>query len=118
MKDNMKAKWIKWQGKQPGFILPYNNLEDKHEKVYVTERKKPFKFRDRMGFSISESILIKKLQRIGVKSIRVVWKKEDDTTSVYITTLEKWLNEGEQNIYGYNDKQLFLPFEKFDKVGA
>ena len=118
MKDNMKAKWIEWEGKKVGFVLPYNNIEDRHEKVYVTKRKKPFKFRDRMGFSISVGVLIKRLQPVRVKSIRVIWEKEDASTSVYVTTFEKWLNEGEQNIYGYNDKQLFLPFEKFDKVGA
>lgn len=114
----MKEKWIEWEGKQPGFVLPHNNITDREEKVYVTERKKPFKFRQRLGFSISTGIFFKRLKPIGVKSIRVVWKKENGTTSVYITTLEKWLKEGEENFYGLSDKQLFLPFEKFDKVGA
>lgn len=118
MKDNMKEKWVKWEGKQVGFIVSYNNIEDKDEKVYVTERKKPFKFRDRLGFSISKGIFSKMLQPIGVRSIRVIWKKYDGTTSVYISTVEKWLNEGQENFYGLSDVQLFLPIEKFDKVGA
>lgn len=114
----MKKKWVEWEGKQPGFILPYNNITDTDEKVYVTTRKKPFEFRNRLGFSISVGIFLKRLQPAGVKSIRVTWEKMNGSSSVYITTLEKWLQEGEENFYGPSDKQLFLPFEKFDRVGA
>lgn len=113
----MKEKWIEWEGKQVGFVLPYNNITNTEEKVYVTERKQPFNFRNRDGFSISIGIFSKRLQPIGVKSIRVKLMENGICKAVYITTLEKWLREGEGNIFGYSDKQLFLPIEKFDRVG-
>lgn len=113
----MKEKWIVWEDKNVGFVIPRNNITNKDENVYITDRKKPFEFRNRLGFSISKGILLKRLQPIGVKSIRVKLMENGICKAVYITTLEKWLREGEENFYGYSDTQLFLPFEKFDKVG-
>ena len=113
----MKEKWIKYEGKNVGFVIPRNNITEKDENVYITDRKKPFEFRNRQGFSISKGILLKRLVPIGVKSIRVIWKKENGSSAVYISTLENWIKEGEENFYGYSDTQLFLPFEKFDNVG-
>ena len=113
----MKEKWIKYEGKNVGFVIPRNNITNKDENVYITERKQFFNFRNRDGFSISKGILFKRLVPIGVKSIRVKLMENGLCKAVYITTLEKWLREGEDNPYGYSDMQLFIPAQKFDRIG-
>jgi len=116
MKDQMVERWVTWKDRKVGFILPYDNVLDREEKVYITERKRPFLFKGRDGFSISTSIL-KILKREDVKSIRIKLNKKNGGTAVYGTTLERWLREGEENWYELRDRQLFIPLDKFELRG-
>lgn len=109
-------RWIEYKGQQVGFVISYNHVEDRKENVYVTERTQYFKFKGRDGFSISKAVL-NILTINDITSIRIVFKQGLAVIAVYITTLDKWLKEGETNFFKITDEQLFIPLDKFDKTG-
>lgn len=113
--DVFTERWIEYKGMQTGFIYT-SDLSGSEQKIYVTERQRPFKLKEREGFSISKAVL-HIAQQAGVSKIRVLLKRNERIIEIYTCSLDKWFREGETNFYKIIDEQLFIPLEKFDAAG-
>jgi len=101
-----EVKHIKYDGRIRGII---------HGDKYITQRNKVHFVRKYAGFGISEKIFDILLKK--VKTIAIIYTKEDGTQEVYYSDIKTWIERGVSDKLGMYERQIFLPVKYMNKEG-